>query len=779
MATEKKFLSSCSMVNQDKQKEFEAEVLRFRKSAEQCLENRNKVLPRIMEYFEAYTDKYRITILAPIALPPDYYHGFVERNPITGALVLAGVEKQFDFWFVDLFDRDVVCDNPENLEKDPFLFKATVLPMRTWIMQRLVQQLEAARQGYSSVLGVTFNDDKVVHATVRDDCAALALGQAVQMGHTYNSPFQALMYITFVCAFSKSLGLIIYTCFISCISLYVAQAFSVPVLFRFTRVVDILLRSVYVILLFTAVAEVGLSSLGDALGVLAILAVFCMMLFDMLRGDLGTWMTYSTETKYEILKQLGDRVWICHLVPARQKRDNGPKGAAKYSSSQPGMMSKTMKAGMTMFDSDADDRPLSNLVTGELPPGINEEQALLIVDVNGMLCQLTPLDARTVDYVENVRRAIEGRPEKHSDITLYKRTYRRPAPAMIPDTSMPARQDDGEPVDAAAAVRQHMEKKKAGQKVDFVKEGAHSTEDVASGRASPSSSREDGDEDLTSSIGDSAAGHLSTPTSSRGASLEELEFSVFEDESDLQEFRAEAEASTIVESSKGSGCGSRVDDEVKDQEEEDDEFEGEEEEMDEMEPIDSADIDDFYLKHQLASLEGGSSSSSSSSGNPDGLWQDGVVVAEQVDATAGGILLEGQHKAPNGNGGGGGTKGGGGKRGGKSVVDVVPSRKKKKGVYGDGQLPDVTLCGLRHEILAEDDAAPVSNSLKSMDDGSNLWRVAAKRRKVSLAPPYEPMMLSIVNIPIYNRNYPSQVHKETLFRLQAKSRKSQAEPPPE
>lgn len=165
-------------------------------------------------------------------------------------------------------------------------------------------------------------------------------------------------------------------------------------------------------------------------------------------------------------------------------------------------------------------------------------------------------------------------------------------------------------------------------------------------------------------------------------------------------------------------------------------------------------------------------------------------------------------------------------------------KRKKKGVYGDGTLPDVTLCGLLHEIQAEEDAAPVSNSLKSLDDGTSMWRVAAKsiqnyfyapikfhfsfystsatesggtksvvpdetglsahfsfmmrpqsrwlvlrinfteRKMATLAPPYEPMMVSIVNMPIYNRNYPSQVHKETLFRLQSKARKS-AEPPAE
>eukprot|EP00392_Amoebophrya_sp_AT5.2_P008192 g8211.t1 len=594
---EKKFLSACSMVNQDKQKEFEQELLRFRKSAEQCWDNRNKVLPRIMENFEAY------------------YHGFVERNPITGALVLAGVEKQFDFWFVDLFDRDFCCDNPENLEKDPFLFKATILPMRTWMMQMLVQQLEAARQ-----------DDKVVHSTVRDDCAAIALSQAVQLGHNYNSPFQALMYITFVCAFSKSLGLIIYTCMMSCFSLWVAQAFSVPVLFRFTRVVDLLLRSIYLILLFTAVAEVGLSSLGDALGILAILAVFCMMIFDMLRGDLGTFMTYSTETKYDILKQLGDRAWICQLVPARQKRD-GKNGGTGRNGSQSSMMSKTMKAGMSFLESDAGDRPLPNLITGELPSDVTEEQALLVVDVNGMLCQLTPVDARTVDYVENVRRSIEGRPEKHSDISMYKRTYRRnPAAFAVVDDRPPL-----DELDATAAIQRHMEEAK--MKRSQTKEMSHDGEHHAGPpTASPSSS--------------------SAASSAQKRAIEELDF----------------------------------------------EFSG---------------PDDDHI-----------------SGKP------------------------------------------------KRAAGAVPKRKKK-GVYGDGTLPDVTLCGLLHEIQAEEDAAPVSNSLKSLDDGTSMWRVAAKKRKMAtLAPPYEPMMVSIVNMPIYNRNYPSQVHKETLFRLQSKARKS-AEPPAE
>ncbi|CAD7929336.1 unnamed protein product [Amoebophrya sp. A120] len=729
---EKKSLSSCSMVNQDKQKEFEQELLRFRKSADQCWDNRNQVLPRIMENFEAYKDKYRITILAPIQLPPDYYHGFVERNPITGALVLAGVEKQFDFWFVDLFDREYVCDNPENLEKDPFLFKATVLPMRTWIMQQLVLQLEAARQGYSSVLAVTFNDDKVVHSTVRDDCAAIALAQAVQLGHVYNSPFQALMYITFVCAFSKSLGLIIYTCFMSCFSLWVAQAFSVPVLFRFTRVVDLLLRSIYLILLFTSVAEVGLSSLGDALGILAILTVFCMMIFDMLRGDLGTFMTYSTETKYDILKQLGDRAWICQLVPARQKRDQGkpgqPGGAgSRYMAGQSSMMSKTMSAGMNFLGGDSLERPLPNLITGELPFGVAEEQALLIVDVNGMLCQLTPLDARTVDYVENVRRSIEGRPEKHSDISTYKRTYRRnPAAMMVSD------QPPIENLNAEEAIARHMQMKRVDGPGDTqaLGEGQHkaSAPDSSNATSSPDSSPSGSSKNATEEVDlEFLANHSSNATSSSSSAIE------MADRTKLPSFvQAAATASSSSakqnETTGGSSSSSYV--------------------------VAAAGEEDVESEESEASSE------------EDDLDEDELN----------GVLLEGEHEAAAPAGGGAKSKSAKPKAKAKAREPAV-SKRKKKGVYGDGTLPDVVLCGLVQEILAEEDAAPVSNSLKSMDDGSNMWRVAAKKRKVSLAPPYEPMMVSIVNMPIYNRNYPSQVHKETLFRLQAKSRKT--EPPPE
>mmetsp|Transcript_18514 Transcript_18514/g.46201 ORF Transcript_18514/g.46201 Transcript_18514/m.46201 type:complete len:756 (-) Transcript_18514:870-3137(-) len=754
---EKKFLSACSMVNQDKQKEFEQELLRFRKSAEQCWDNRNKVLPRIMENFEAYKDKYRITILAPIMLPPDYYHGFVERNPITGALVLAGVEKQFDFWFVDLFDRDFCCDNPENLEKDPFLFKATILPMRTWMMQMLVQQLEAARQGYSSVLAVTFSDDKVVHSTVRDDCAAIALSQAVQLGHNYNSPFQALMYITFVCAFSKSLGLIIYTCMMSCFSLWVAQAFSVPVLFRFTRVVDLLLRSIYLILLFTAVAEVGLSSLGDALGILAILAVFCMMIFDMLRGDLGTFMTYSTETKYDILKQLGDRAWICQLVPARQKRD-GKNGGTGRNGSQSSMMSKTMKAGMSFLESDAGDRPLPNLITGELPSDVTEEQALLVVDVNGMLCQLTPVDARTVDYVENVRRSIEGRPEKHSDISMYKRTYRRnPAAFAVVDDRPPL-----DELDATAAIQRHMEEAK--MKRSQTKEMSHDGEHHAGPpTASPSSSsaassaQKRAIEELDFEFSGPDDDHISSPSSSSKPKATPTPVSKFSLEPHVAE---EAEGTGPSSTFTAPQAMTRA--------------------MPSSSSSSSAEV-------HAAEIGGSSSSSSSRKILPEDPGEDSYSSEESEDyddndvdsgaevgdefVAAENKLFEGTHQA---------ASPASAKKGGKPkrAAGAVPKRKKK-GVYGDGTLPDVTLCGLLHEIQAEEDAAPVSNSLKSLDDGTSMWRVAAKKRKMAtLAPPYEPMMVSIVNMPIYNRNYPSQVHKETLFRLQSKARKS-AEPPAE
>lgn len=42
--------------------------------------------------------------------------------PFSGNINIEKVEKEFDYFFVDIFDRPYACDTPDGLEKDDFIF---------------------------------------------------------------------------------------------------------------------------------------------------------------------------------------------------------------------------------------------------------------------------------------------------------------------------------------------------------------------------------------------------------------------------------------------------------------------------------------------------------------------------------------------------------------------------------------------------------------------------------------------------------------------------------
>ena len=113
----------------------------------------------------------------------------MDRNPITGVFTLNGVEPEFDFWFVNLYDRPFVCDIPTTLERDSYIYKVTTLNTHTWCYHQLIKQLEAARNGTPNLNHVTFTDEKVVQTTSRWDCAKIAL----EMPMTTQRPYYLLV----------------------------------------------------------------------------------------------------------------------------------------------------------------------------------------------------------------------------------------------------------------------------------------------------------------------------------------------------------------------------------------------------------------------------------------------------------------------------------------------------------------------------------------------------------------------------------------------------------
>lgn len=110
------------------QQEAEAHLLRYRNTASNSWKKRRvETLVDVQENLDRYRDKFNVTILHATSIPPDYFLMGVKRNPISGAFRMEGVDPEFDFAFVDLFERPYACSTPEDLERDQYLYKPRML----------------------------------------------------------------------------------------------------------------------------------------------------------------------------------------------------------------------------------------------------------------------------------------------------------------------------------------------------------------------------------------------------------------------------------------------------------------------------------------------------------------------------------------------------------------------------------------------------------------------------------------------------------------------------
>lgn len=64
-------------------------------------------------------------------------------------------------------------------------------------------------------------------------------------------------------------------------------------------------------------------------------------------------------------------------------------------------------------------------IFGQLPEGVEHEECSLIVDIEGILCRLLPIDKDSVTQYEAFRRRCEKRPPRNIEVNNFKRTARK------------------------------------------------------------------------------------------------------------------------------------------------------------------------------------------------------------------------------------------------------------------------------------------------------------------------------------------------------------------
>jgi hypothetical protein len=77
--------------------------------------------------------------LGAVKPPVDYFMSKLKRNLITGAITMEDAEGEFDFQYIDLYDRLNISAGGLSLLDDEFIYKAEPLVNRSWLYQSMFE----------------------------------------------------------------------------------------------------------------------------------------------------------------------------------------------------------------------------------------------------------------------------------------------------------------------------------------------------------------------------------------------------------------------------------------------------------------------------------------------------------------------------------------------------------------------------------------------------------------------------------------------------------------
>ncbi|KAF4744601.1 ubiquitin-conjugating enzyme E2 K [Perkinsus olseni] len=359
-----------------------------------------------------------------VTLPKDYYLYKFKRHPITGRITLACDHPWTDFTLIDLKASatrrlgnprlaakgvtspvDIKTLTISEIAFDPFYFKATVLPMRSWYFSSLMEQKHGE---WSAQVG---RKKALLRPPKQQDIFVQALkASLVDTPNKYTRGSHSAVMIMVPLLFTARLvsssatylalsALILQWGSILCF--FLALLFSMKgnncYYYRLQRLASAPLR---VLMLVLCIVElIHMTDAASGLGnfeIAMIIVTILLLTVDLALGDLMSLATtFGGDSRLEILAELPGRVFLCRRLGSHKGLPQGAKSKSQ-------LVSSTVSSHV-----------IGTKLAAKPPPDL-----CIVAYVEGALVELTPVEAEylRVGQLSGRGRFSDGRLEESDEV---------------------------------------------------------------------------------------------------------------------------------------------------------------------------------------------------------------------------------------------------------------------------------------------------------------------------------------------------------------------------
>jgi len=220
------------------------------------------------------------------------YMGRCWRNPITAKLILKKVSSRDDFQIIDLFARNRIIAAPEELHRDPYLYKPVLLSLRTWMYHDFFRQKKLVASADENgmvkfVLGLSCIDAPINAG--QKSSVLFYMPMVMFTGFTKDSAAVASSLIALV-----ALGVVGSMC-------------NSAQLYSRARLYGLPLRVAHIAVLII----VFIGGVWDTMALFGFATTFLFIILDIVQGDLRMLSSYRFWCRYSIVRELPLRCFIC------------------------------------------------------------------------------------------------------------------------------------------------------------------------------------------------------------------------------------------------------------------------------------------------------------------------------------------------------------------------------------------------------------------------------------------------------------------------------------
>ncbi|CAJ1398055.1 unnamed protein product [Effrenium voratum] len=214
------------------------------------------------------------------------------RNPITAKLMLKKVSTDNNFQIIDLFTRSRVAGTPQELARDPYLYKPVILTLRTWIYHDFFRQKK---------LVASADENGMVKWVLNIPCVDAPINSGQRSSVLFYMP------MVLFTAFTKDAATVA-TSLMALIALGVLAAMcNSAQLYSRVRLYSIPMRLCHLGVVILTVAQSTL----DTMAVIGYLLTFLFIILDVANGDLAMLTSYRFWCHYAIIRELPMRCFVC------------------------------------------------------------------------------------------------------------------------------------------------------------------------------------------------------------------------------------------------------------------------------------------------------------------------------------------------------------------------------------------------------------------------------------------------------------------------------------